>query len=214
VTRRDPEGARRRILDAARAEFAAKGLAGARVDAIAEAAGVNKRMLYHYFGNKDALFRAVLHATVLQHGDQIEGNPPDPVDALPLWYDAISADVPWIRLLAWEALEAPIGADRADGAAELRLNYLAAVGWIRDAQRAGLLSPDLDPELYLLATIALNMFPDAFPQVTRSVTAQSPRDESFRRRWRAFLGRLGPRLRPAPGDVARPGGNAEPGGHD
>lgn len=58
--RRDPEGARARILAAARAEFAAKGLSGARVDEIARRAGANKRMLYHYFGNKQELFRLTL----------------------------------------------------------------------------------------------------------------------------------------------------------
>ncbi len=57
---RDPERTRARILDAARDEFAAHGLGGARVDRIAASAGANKRMLYYYFGNKDDLFLAVL----------------------------------------------------------------------------------------------------------------------------------------------------------
>ena len=51
---------RRRILDAALAEFAAKGLAGARVDEIAARAGANKRMLYAHFGNKEDLWLTVL----------------------------------------------------------------------------------------------------------------------------------------------------------
>ena len=48
------------ILAAARVEFADRGFEGARVDAIAERAGANKRLLYHYFGNKEDLYRAVL----------------------------------------------------------------------------------------------------------------------------------------------------------
>lgn len=60
VRRRDPERARASILTAATAEFAALGFGGARVDAIAAQASVNKRMLYHYFGNKDDLYLAVL----------------------------------------------------------------------------------------------------------------------------------------------------------
>ncbi len=51
---------KRLILDAAAAEFCDAGPAGARIDSIAAAAGVNKRMLYHYFGSKDGLFAAVL----------------------------------------------------------------------------------------------------------------------------------------------------------
>jgi TetR/AcrR family transcriptional regulator len=51
---------RARILAAALAEFAEQGFAGARVDAIAERAGINKRMLYVYVGNKEALWLATL----------------------------------------------------------------------------------------------------------------------------------------------------------
>ncbi|MBU1306506.1 MAG: TetR family transcriptional regulator [Alphaproteobacteria bacterium] len=48
------------ILLAGRTEFAERGFEGARVDAIAALAGANKRLLYHYFGNKEELYRAVL----------------------------------------------------------------------------------------------------------------------------------------------------------
>jgi TetR/AcrR family transcriptional regulator len=51
---------RQRILDAAAREFAANGLAGARTEAIAGAAGVNKALLYYYFASKDALYQAAL----------------------------------------------------------------------------------------------------------------------------------------------------------
>ncbi len=57
---RDPEGMRLRILEAAKQEFSAHGLAGARVDRIAAKAGANKRMLYYHVGNKDELYLAVL----------------------------------------------------------------------------------------------------------------------------------------------------------
>ncbi|MFZ1908100.1 MAG: helix-turn-helix domain-containing protein, partial [Burkholderiales bacterium] len=49
---RDSERMRQRILEAATADFARHGLAGARVDRIAARAGANKRMLYYYFGSK------------------------------------------------------------------------------------------------------------------------------------------------------------------
>ena len=58
--RRNPEATRRKLLAAARREFADSGLAGARVDEIAARAGVNKQLVYHYFGDKDALYLAVL----------------------------------------------------------------------------------------------------------------------------------------------------------
>ena len=59
---RDAEQTRQRILDAAKAEFARKGLGGARVDEIARRSKSNKRMIYHYFGSKEKLFTAVLEA--------------------------------------------------------------------------------------------------------------------------------------------------------
>jgi AcrR family transcriptional regulator len=59
-SQRDPARNRKRILRAATREFARAGLGGARVDRIAERAGANKRMLYYYFGNKEALFLAVM----------------------------------------------------------------------------------------------------------------------------------------------------------
>ncbi|SAK92879.1 TetR/AcrR family transcriptional regulator [Caballeronia ptereochthonis] len=68
--KRDPEGTRRRILDAAADQFSTLGLAGARVDAIASAAGTNERMLYYYFQSKEGLYVAVLEAMYAHFADQ------------------------------------------------------------------------------------------------------------------------------------------------
>jgi AcrR family transcriptional regulator len=57
---RDAERSQKDILDAARDEFAAHGLGGARMDRIAERAGLNKRLIYYYFDSKEGLFLAVL----------------------------------------------------------------------------------------------------------------------------------------------------------
>ncbi|MEO8542637.1 MAG: TetR/AcrR family transcriptional regulator [Betaproteobacteria bacterium] len=56
----DPLGSRSAILLAARAEFAVHGLTGARVNTIASHAGVNKQLIYYYFGSKDDLYRCAL----------------------------------------------------------------------------------------------------------------------------------------------------------
>jgi len=65
-TPRDPDRTSQAILQAATLEFAEKGIGGARVDAIAERAGVNKRMIYHYFGDKQGLYLAVLEEAYLR----------------------------------------------------------------------------------------------------------------------------------------------------
>ena len=59
-TRGKPEESRAAILKAAVAEFAREGVAGARTDAIARSARVNKALLYYYFKDKEALYQAVL----------------------------------------------------------------------------------------------------------------------------------------------------------
>lgn len=56
----DPEATRRDILEVATREFAAYGLAGARIDEIADQTRTSKRMIYYYFGDKEGLYRAVL----------------------------------------------------------------------------------------------------------------------------------------------------------
>ena len=80
--RRNPEATRNKLLLAARREFADSGLAGARVDEIAARAGVNKQLVYHYFGDKDALYLAVLewvYEEIRSHERKLnlEGLPPE-----------------------------------------------------------------------------------------------------------------------------------------
>lgn len=63
---RDAERTRRAILDAALREFSDKGFAAARMDAVAEAAGISKPMIYSYFGDKDTLYAAALREAYVQ----------------------------------------------------------------------------------------------------------------------------------------------------
>ncbi len=82
---RDPEATRKRILAAAKVEFARKGLGGARVDDIAARARSNKRMMYHYFGNKEELFRLVLedaYGDIRMAEANLDLDSLDPVEAM------------------------------------------------------------------------------------------------------------------------------------
>ena len=60
---RDADRTQHAILRAAMDEFSHAGLGGARMENIAERAGVNKRLIYYYFGSKEALFLAALETT-------------------------------------------------------------------------------------------------------------------------------------------------------
>ncbi|WP_456787149.1 TetR/AcrR family transcriptional regulator [Cellulomonas sp. P5_C5] len=97
----------RRILDAAADEFAERGLAGARVDRIAQRAGANKQRIYAYFGSKDGLFDRVVEDRIEQLLDAV---PFDAVDlpgyAVRLWEFNV-AHPALVRLLLWHALERP-----------------------------------------------------------------------------------------------------------
>lgn len=82
---RDPIQTQAKILAAAKAEFAKVGLGGARIDAIAAKAGVNKRLIYEYFEGKEQLFQAVLEEAwtdIRNAGRSIDLDHLPPVDAI------------------------------------------------------------------------------------------------------------------------------------
>jgi AcrR family transcriptional regulator len=82
---RDADRSQQTILLAARDEFALYGLAGARVDRIAERADINKRLIYYYFKSKDGLFLAVLentYADIRAAEQKLRLDEMDPVEAI------------------------------------------------------------------------------------------------------------------------------------
>jgi AcrR family transcriptional regulator len=104
----DTERTKRLLLDAATAEFAEHGLAGARVDRIAATAGVNKERIYQYFGKKDDLFAAVLGARLRALMDDVpmRGTGPEAAgDYAGRLFDHHLADGVIPRLVFWEGLE-------------------------------------------------------------------------------------------------------------
>jgi TetR/AcrR family transcriptional regulator len=190
---RDPRRTQERILASALKEFSAKGFSGARVDAIARRAAINKRMLYHYFGDKEGLFREVLRQKMAQRAAWLAASPMDPIELLPYWFDLACKDPEWIRLLEWEALQ---GSDKKVIHQKKRREAMAsAVVKIRRRQQLGLLSKELDPRHVLLSHMALTMFPLAFPQITRLITGFSVSDPRFQKARSEFLRKFSAALR-------------------
>ncbi|MCH1865377.1 TetR family transcriptional regulator [Nocardioides sp. CFH 31398] len=99
------EATRRRILDAALAEFAEHGLAGARVDRIAAAAQANKAQLYAWFGSKDQLFDAVFFGSLHRIMDETPIDADDLADWAVRLYDDYLRRPDLIRLSTWQRLE-------------------------------------------------------------------------------------------------------------
>jgi len=150
---RDAEATRRRLLDAAAAEFAASGIAGARVDRIAEAARSNKAQIYHYFGSKDGLFQAVFDRIV---DATLKDTPIDPTNlpaAAGRLFDRYQTDPRVWRLATWYRLERPDGDDPIEA---IVAGNAAKVRAIADAQRAGLLSTRFEPAILLALVLHLS----------------------------------------------------------
>lgn len=187
---RDAEATKRRILEAARKEFAAKGIAGARVDAIAARARTNKRMIYYYFGSKDGLFREILRRRLAERTARLRTQAPRPLhERIGAAQESLLGDRDYVRLLMWEALETTARSSIAaeDERAEV---YQVLLERLAAEQAAGHLPADLDPRQLLLSEIALTIFPVAFPQLTRLVTGMAPTDPAFLAERQAFLERF------------------------
>ena len=103
----DTEGTKRKIKDAATAEFTRRGPAGTTIERIAKRAGVNKERVYNYFGSKDRLFSAILRDELTKAAEAVppafnEGE--DVGDYAGRLYDYHRQRPELIRLLCWEAL--------------------------------------------------------------------------------------------------------------
>ncbi len=177
MARRDPEGTKQKLLDAAFVEFSRHGPAGARVERIVERAGVNTRMLYHYFGSKDGLFRELL----ARKSEEMAGRRRDASGTFPEVIAEVARgmfeDRDWARLLMWEALaysESDIVLER-----ERSESWGPATEGLRQLQEAGIVPASLDPAQLQLSLIALATFPVAFPNTSKMVTGMDPLSAEF-----------------------------------
>jgi TetR/AcrR family transcriptional regulator len=191
---RNPQRTQERILDAALKEFAAHGFAGARVDTIARRAQINKRMLYHYFGDKRDLFREVLRRKLAQRAAWLASAPEDPIESLSYWFRLACRDHEWVRLLEWEALQ--WGEQEVIDEAHRRDSAVKALQRLQHRQSKGLLPKEWDPGQLLLSMMGITAYPFAFPQMARLVTGVSVSDPKFQARRERFLRQFAAVLKP------------------
>jgi TetR/AcrR family transcriptional regulator len=194
IATRNPERMRELILAAALKEFSRNGFAGARVDVVARKAGVNKRMLYHYFSDKRGLFEEVLRRRMSERDRWAAAAPEDPAEKPPYWFDRMWRDADWIRLLEWEALQV---ADSGIIAKKERQEFLQSIlEQIREGQKNGRIAEQNDAAQILLSMMALTTFPIAFPQLTKMVTGLAANGEQFHQRRLKFLRAFAAAFRP------------------
>ena len=173
---RDSHTTKERLLTAATEEFAAHGIAGARVDRIAATAGVNKERIYGYFGNKQKLFDAVVaraldelaEAVPLTSGD-------DPAEYVGRVYDFHRDHPVLVRLLLWEGLhyrdEVLPGEEGRRSHYEEKINALTVSLGLGEH----LADPDTAATVaqVLLSLIGLAVWPHAVPQMARLILGTS-----------------------------------------
>lgn len=178
---RDGEASKRRLLAAATAEFAKYGIAGARVDRIATAAGVNKAQMYGWFGTKDSLFDAVFDDQLHRIVDAVPFVAEDlPGFAVGL-YDSYLDAPELVRLASWNRLErVPEGA-LLDGHEDLVQPKYDAIA---RAQHEGRIIPDIRPDEVYALVIALA---GTWSPVSGTYTASALHDTADHERRRAAL---------------------------
>ena len=152
MPRRNPDATRARILAAAEELFAAAGFAGTRIDAVAAHSGANKRMIYHYFGGKEALFE-----TVLRH--RLADAP---------WNGEQRIDAAAARLIAWEGLEGvqPVAAGER---AEAIGGYILGLKARLDERRSQV---DIDAALLALVLVSARLFPLVAPRFAKLIAGE------------------------------------------
>ena len=142
---------REKLLEVAEEQFAERGFFGARVDEIAEAANINKRMLYAHFGSKEGLYIAALMKTyerLAEYEKQFIIDGIDPVSSIRnivlTSFRFLSQNPNFVRMLLWENLNSARAVPR-DDLAKLKapsLEYMREQ--IRRGKAQGIFRPDAD----------------------------------------------------------------------
>lgn len=163
---RNPERSSEQILKAATEEFAERGFDGARVDAIAARANINKRMLYHYYGNKEELFLAVMenaYAEIRSHEQELELDRLDPAEAvrelINYTFNYFVDKPSFIRLLNTENLHEARHIKRSKKIPEMHSPLIVQIERLLErGARAGLFRTDVDPVQLYISIASLGYF--------------------------------------------------------
>ena len=178
---RDPERTREALLDAARAEFAAKGLAGARVSEIADRAGVNKQLISYYFGGKEGLYHALAERWLESEQEFAPTSLPLP-ELVTRYVQAAHDQREMTRIFLRESLD--------DVRSEASLGREEDLEEMQRRQRHGEIAGDLDPAFVFLALQAMATAAAAMPAEVWRLTGLDPASQEFADRYGEQLRRL------------------------
>ncbi|KAA0941495.1 MULTISPECIES: TetR family transcriptional regulator [Streptomyces] len=162
---KDPEATKARIFEAATAEFADHGIAGARVDRIAASAKANKQLIYAYFGNKAELFAHVLERSMVDLAAAVPVDPDDIEGWLDRLMDYHAAHPELLRLLFWEGLE--YGTSELPHEQQRQEHYSRKVAALRDGQERGVVGSAIPAPDLLFLLVAMANWASFVPQMAR-----------------------------------------------
>ena len=163
--KRDIQETKKRLLEAATNEFAQRGIAGARVDRIAELAGCSKALIYDYFGNKDQLFDAVYDALVVAFVQEVPIDTSDLAGYAGRLFDQYQACPEILRLAIWDILERGGSGTHLEAIQASNQQKIAA---LEQAQREGRVSDRWSPAELLTLIVGLStIWLFATPEVTK-----------------------------------------------
>jgi AcrR family transcriptional regulator len=189
----DTEGTRRRLKEAATAEFAEHGPDGTTMARIAERAGINKERIYKYFGDKHALFETVLTDELSKLAASVAPAPAGIGAIAELagrTFDYHAAHPELVRLLLWEGLSGGPPADEKNRTAHYQQKSRAYAA----AQRAGLVDEELDPDHLVFLIIGLAAWWISAPQLAFMLTGADDSDPAEHARRRETVVRAAERL--------------------
>jgi AcrR family transcriptional regulator len=173
---RNAEATRGRLIAAAIDEFAARGLAGGRVDRIAAVAKANKAQIYHYFGSKDRLFDAAFEAMVVEIVADVPPQGDDLVAYAGRLFDNYERRPEVRRMAAWRRLE------RGEAHPPLEpivKSNRASIRAIAEARRSGKISDRFAPVDLLALVLTLAAM---WPGLTHELSAEVSKHSRTRRR--------------------------------
>lgn len=167
--KRDPNNTKLILLKEATRVFSKYGFKGGPISDIFKAANVNKRMIYHYFGNKEGLYKAVLTfqwetlKDWIFQGLESKTNKKSLDDRemlfilLDLFFDFLSRNENFVRLLMWDGLEG--GSISTSIWDEVRAPFFKKIeDLIFSTQKKGLLNPNLLPSHFIISFLGSTTF--------------------------------------------------------
>ncbi|MCX5049400.1 MULTISPECIES: TetR family transcriptional regulator [unclassified Streptomyces] len=172
---RDPEATKARIFEAAVAEFARHGIAGARIDRIASAAKANKQLIYAYFGNKAELFTQVLGNRMVDLAVSVPVDPDDIEGWIDRLLDYHAAHPELLRLLFWEGME--YGTTELPDEAERQEHYARKVAAVQDGQDRGVITDVMPARDLLFLLVAIANWATVVPQMRRVLVGADDTDQ-------------------------------------